>query len=125
MIADKVALIVDDALFMREVIRDTLDGLVGVVHEAGGMEQALSLARLHTPDLVTLDLTLDTEEPAQGCRVLDQLVTIAPDAKIVVVSALDQEWLRRVVLAKGAAVYVKKPFEREKFRNVIIGILEG
>lgn len=118
------ALLVDDARFMREVLRDIVAPLVDATLDAASAEEAVALAREHRPRLITLDMTLDHAETVQGLRALSELREVAPDARICVVSALDQDWLRKATLSGGADAYVPKPFEHDALRTLLRTLME-
>jgi two-component system, chemotaxis family, chemotaxis protein CheY len=112
------ALIVDDSRFMRVIIREQVACLCKPVWEAGDAETALVLARQHRPGLITMDLSIDKQESVQGLAVIRELVAEYACC-ILVVSALDQGWLYREVMAAGAHDYLVKPFEgAELFRRL-------
>lgn len=119
------ALIVDDARFMREVIRDALADRVDRLDEAATVDEAIAHAEAAPPDLVTLDLTLDVDEPTAGLRALARIRAAAPESRVLVVSALDQAWLRDAVRRGGAADYLTKPFDAEELRARVEALMEG
>jgi two-component system chemotaxis response regulator CheY len=118
-------LIVDDARFMREVIKDALKDFFKVIVEADGISQAEDLVKSTRPNFVTLDITLDTEDPVQGLAALKMLKEYVPEAKIIVISALDQKWLFNKALSMGAAAYVVKPFGKEELGRMIVNMRES
>ncbi len=120
----QTALVVDDALFMREVIRDALEPLFAEVHTAGTPGDAQVLAERLQPDLITLDLTLDVQEAVQGLDLLASLTASAPKARIMIVSALDQPDIHRQALERGAVACLTKPFSKEGLRTAATGALE-
>ena len=120
----RVALVVDDALFMREVIRDALHPLFAQVHTAGTPDEALVLSERLQPDLITLDLTLDVQEAVQGLHLLAGLADRAPEARVVVVSAVNQPDVYEQARQQGAAACIAKPFEKAGLRSLAARILE-
>ena len=115
---DKRLLIVDDALFMRMVIRDAAtEAGWEIVGEGSDGEQAVDLYRESKPDLVTLDLVMPK---MGGLDALKAILRLNPSAKVVVVSALDQKEVLLESIREGAMDFIVKPFERER----IIGILQ-
>ena len=81
-------LICDDAVFMRKMIRDTLEKaghqVVAEAEDAGEAERAY-LA--HRPELVTMDLLMRRS----GVEGVQRLKKINPQVKIVIVSVLDAQ----------------------------------
>lgn len=113
----KNILIVDDALIMRLMLREILEaGGYKIIGEASDEEEAIEQYKRLKPDLVTMDLTLLS---GNGMDAIINIKKIDPDARIVVVSAIDQDktYLRANELrVKG---FLVKPFEEEAVLNVI------
>lgn len=110
-------LIVDDALFMRALIRRVaVEAGWDVVAEAGNGEEAVALYREHRPDLVTMDLVMPV---MGGLDALRAIRTLDPDAQVVVVTALDQKQALMDSIREGAIDFVVKPFERERILNLL------
>ena len=85
----KRLLVVDDALFMRKLICGVAaEAGWEVVGEAGNGAEAVSLYQQHRPDLVTMDLVMPV---MGGLEALRQIRAVDPEAKVVVVTALDQK----------------------------------
>ena len=85
----KRLLVVDDALFMRKMICGVAaEAGWEVVAEATNGAEAVALYQEHRPDLVTMDLVMPV---MGGLEALRQIRAIDPDAKVVVVTALDQK----------------------------------
>lgn len=104
----KRILIVDDSLLMRRMIADCLTGAgLEVVAEASSGEEAVASFREHRPDAVTLDIVM----PGMGgLSALEQILSIDRQAKVVVVSALNQTRLITEAIRKGASEFIVKPF---------------
>lgn len=104
-------LIVDDAAFMRRVLRDLLvEAGHDVVAEATTGEEAVEHYRQHRPDLVTLDLVM----PGAGGRAaLGEILAADPAACVLVVSAVGQKREVEQAMDLGAADFLVKPFEKE------------
>lgn len=118
------ALIVDDARFMREILREVVAPLAEEVLEAATAAEACRLARAYAPGLVTMDITLDAEETAQGLVALETVRQAAPAARLVVVTALEQRWLLEEVWARGAHAFIRKPFGKDALRRTLCAVLE-
>jgi two-component system chemotaxis response regulator CheY len=110
-------LVVDDALIMRKILHEvaTSAGWL-VVGEAGNGADAVALYREHRPDLVTLDLVMPV---LGGFDALRQIRAFDPDARVVIVSAIDQRQALVDAITAGAIDFIVKPFERER----IVGVL--
>ncbi|MFJ6280479.1 response regulator transcription factor [Arthrobacter subterraneus] len=109
---ERTALVVEDDSDIRELLALTLS-MVGfnVIESASGRE-ALSLAREHTPDLVTLDLNLPDLDGMEVCRQLRPTT----DAYIVMVTARVEEIERVMGLEIGADDFIVKPFSPREVR---------
>ena len=110
-------LIVDDAAFMREMLRDML-GEAGyeIVAEAVDGDQAVAAFREHSPDLVTLDIVMPRKSGLEAPR---EIVALDGNAKVVMCSALGQEALVMEALESGATDFIVKPFKPDQALGVI------
>ena len=108
----KRLLVVDDALFMRKMICGVAaEAGWQVVGEANNGAEAVSLYQQQRPDLVTMDLVMPV---MGGLEALRQIRALDPQAKVVVVTALDQKQSLMDSIRDGAIDFIVKPFERER-----------
>jgi two-component system, chemotaxis family, chemotaxis protein CheY len=113
----KRLLVVDDALFMRRLIRGVAaEAGWDVVGEAGNGAEAVTLYQQHHPDLVTMDLVMPV---MGGLEALRQIRSLDPQAKVVVVTALDQKQALMDSIRDGAIDFIVKPFERQRVLNLL------
>jgi two-component system, chemotaxis family, chemotaxis protein CheY len=113
----KRLLVVDDALFMRKLIRGVAaEAGWDVVGEAGNGAEAITLYQQHHPDLVTMDLVMPV---MGGLEALRQIRALDPQAKVVVVTALDQKQALMDSIRDGAIDFIVKPFERQRVLNLL------
>jgi CheY-like chemotaxis protein len=99
-------ILVDDAPSTRRLLRAVLDCVTSleVVDEAASGHQAIESAGRLLPDVVLLDLSLpDTD----GAQLLPELLRVAPDAKIVILSNTSRSAGPELVAA-GAAGFIEK-----------------
>lgn len=110
-------LIVDDAMFMRKVIRRTLEanGYTDI-YEAGDGEQALEIFKEEHPQLVLLDITMPG---MSGLEVLEKIMVIDGQTKVIMCSAMGQEMMIQKAIFNGALDFIVKPFKEEEFMRVI------
>lgn len=114
----KKILVVDDATFMRQMIKGILTEMgCEVVGEAKDGAEAVERYDELKPDLVTLDLIMPNRS---GLEALREIRSKDPEAKVVVVSAVDQRESLIEAMKLGAADYVVKPFERDR----VVGAIE-
>ncbi|MCI4398907.1 MAG: response regulator [Acidobacteria bacterium] len=117
-------LIVDDAMFMRAMIRDILvnSGRYEVAGEAANGEEAVAQYRALKPDVVTMDIVMPQMDGIEACK---EILKFDGKAKIVMCSALGQEALVIESIAAGARDFVVKPFSAEKVLKVIDTVAAG
>ena len=114
----KRLLVVDDAIFMRRLIKDVArDAGWEVVGEAANGEEAVALYREHRPDLVTMDVVMPV---MNGLEALRQIRALDPQARVVMVTALDQKPTLLEAIRDGAHDFIVKPFNRDR----ILGLLQ-
>lgn len=114
-------LIVDDAAFMREMLRDLLtEEGYQIAAEAADGDEAVAAYAEHSPDLVMLDIVMPRKS---GLEALREIVARDPEARIVMCSALGQESLVMEALDAGAKDFVVKPFKPDRAIDVIKKVL--
>ena len=114
----KKILIVDDASFMRTVLKDIIksNGLASEIYEAAdGVEGVKSFQKIQ-PDLVTMDVNMPR---ADGIQALRAILKINPNAKVVMVTAIEEKHVVQDAMKLGARDYVVKPFDRSNVPLVI------
>ncbi len=106
----KTLLVVDDALIIREKIKDAaIEAGWEIVGDAADGQQALEKYKQFKPDVCTLDLVMPEYD---GLYALREIRMVNPDAQIVVFSALEQKDVLKEAFKLGAADFVVKPFDR-------------
>jgi two-component system chemotaxis response regulator CheY len=105
-------LVVDDAAFMRKMVSDALTkGGHEVVGEGANGEEAVTLYQELNPELTTLDITMPEKD---GLQALRDIMTLDPDARIIMCSALGQESKVLEAVKAGAKDFVVKPFQPDR-----------
>ena len=119
----KKILIVDDAMFMRKVIRRYLEheGYTDILEAEDG-EQGYKLYVNHKPDLVLLDITMPGKSVIE---VLEDILKEDPQGKIIMCSAVGQDMMIQKALINGAADFIVKPFKEEEFIRVVNASLQN
>ena len=114
-------LVVDDSAIMRRNLV-TIFTQAGhrVVAEAINGGQAHLLYRTHLPDLVTMDITMPG---VNGIEAVKLIIRDYPDAKIIMVSALNQRNMVFQALELGAKHYLIKPITPETVISVVNKVL--
>jgi two-component system chemotaxis response regulator CheY len=116
-VASKI-LIVDDASFMRSVLKDIIksNGLASEIFEAGdGIEGVKRFLKIK-PDLVTMDVNMPK---ADGIQALRAILKIDPTAKVIMISSVEEKHIVQDAIKLGARDYVVKPFDRANVPLVI------
>lgn len=108
-------LIVDDAKFMRTLVKDALtQGGHEIVGEAENGNQAVEKYKALRPDLVTMDITMKEKD---GIEATQEIIKLDPSAKIIMVTALGQEDLLAKAIRIGVKDFVVKPFPPERLQQ--------
>lgn len=111
-------LIVDDALFMRSMLRKILTEMgVSVILEAEDGERACQICREEKPDLVLLDITMPK---LNGIETLKLIKSENPDIHVIMCSAMGQESIIIDALHNGADDFIVKPFKKESIQEIVL-----
>ncbi len=101
-------LVVDDNLLTRSMIRDLLSEMGHeVVGEAENGDEAIRLFRELEPDLTLLDMIMPGKT---GLETLQEIKAMDQAARVIMVTAVQQESLSTQLLTAGAAAVLHKPF---------------
>ena len=110
-------LIVDDASFMRSMLKDILtSGGFELAGEATDGVEAVKKYRELQPDIVTMDIVMPLKS---GIDAVKEIIEINKDAQIIMCSALGQESLVLEAINAGAKDYIIKPFDPEKVIEMV------
>ena len=110
-------LIVDDAAFMRMMIKNILikNGFE-VVGEASDGAQAVDKYKELKPDLVTMDITMPEMDGIAALKVIREF---DPNAKVVMCSAMGQQAMVIDAIQAGAKDFIVKPFQADRVLEAI------
>lgn len=113
-------LVVEDDPALQKQIRWSFDQYEVLL--AGDRESALTQIRRYTPAVVTMDLGLppDADSVSEGFKLLEQILAISPDTKIIVVTGQNEQANALRAIALGAYDFFVKPFEPETL-NLTVG----
>ncbi len=110
-------LIVDDAAFMRMMIRDILTkNGYEVCGEANDGAQAIEKFKELRPDLVTMDITMPEMD---GIQALKEIKKIDGNAKVIMCSAMGQQAMVIDAIQAGAKDFIVKPFQADRVIEAI------
>ena len=104
-------LIVEDDPALQKQIRWSFDQYETLL--ADDRESALAQIRRHTPPVVTMDLGLppDADSVSEGFLLLEQILELAPDTKVIVLTGQNDRANALRAVAMGAYDFFAKPFE--------------
>jgi two-component system chemotaxis response regulator CheY len=110
-------LIVDDAAFMRMMIKDILEkNDFEIVGEANNGIVAVDLYKKEKPDVVTMDITMPDMD---GIEAVKQIKAFDPDAKVIMCSAMGQQSMVMDAIRAGAKDFIVKPFQADRVLEAI------
>jgi len=104
-------LIVEDDPALQKQLRWSLDKYESFTADDG--ESALAQVRRHAPAVVTMDLGLppDPDSVSEGFKLLENILAIAPDTKVIVLTGQNDQANALRAIALGAYDFFAKPFE--------------
>ena len=114
-------LVVDDAIFMRSMIRDIFARSPFVI--SGEADNGLEAVRIYKelrPDITTMDIVMPVMD---GISALKEIIQFDPEAKVIMCSALGQESLITESIEAGARDFIVKPFQPNKVLRVVMSVL--
>ncbi len=115
-------MIADDSDSVRLVLKDILSiGKFELAGEAINGAQAVEKFSAIKPDLLLLDLAMPKKD---GLTVIKEIKASHPDAKIIVVTATDNQKLTNECLEQGAKDCIIKPFDFQKVLQAIRSVLK-
>lgn len=118
----RTVLVVDDAAFMRMMIRDILSKEGYVIHEAvNGRDAVEKYTEVH-PDLVTMDITMPEMSGLDALRIIREK---DPSARVLIVSAMGQQKMIVEALESGAMDFLVKPFQPTKVLETVKKCLQS
>lgn len=114
-------LVVDDAAFMRMMIKDVLtkNGF-NIAGEAENGVKAIEVFKETNPDLVIMDITMPEMDGIQAVR---EMKKIDDAAKIIMCSAMGQQAMVIEAIQAGAKDFIVKPFQPERVVEAVKKVL--
>ena len=112
-------LIVDDDKGIQKQLKWSLSDYDVVL--AGDRESAIAAVRRHEPKVITLDLGLPPDEAnaSEGLAALQEILTIAPHTKVIVITGNDDRTNALAAISAGAYDFYQKPIDTDVI-NVIV-----
>lgn len=114
-------LLVDDAAFMRKVIKDTLtkNGYTDLYEAVDGADAVEKFTEIN-PDLVIMDITMPNMD---GLQALKKIKEADAGAKVVMCTAMGQESMVVDAIKSGARDFIVKPFNSERIVQTVNAVL--
>ena len=114
-------LVIDDAAIIREIIKDTATAAGWTITgEAADGRQGIDRYLELKPDAVTLDLVMPQYD---GLYALRGIMAADPNARVLVVSALEQKAVLKEAFRAGAADFLVKPFDKTVLAGALAQLL--
>jgi len=112
----KRLLVVDDAMIMRAIIKDTAKKAGWeIVGEATNGAEAVTRYQELRPDMTTLDIVMPEMD---GVAALRAIRGEDPQAKVVMISAIDQRAKLNEGIQLGALDFMVKPFDKQRLLSL-------
>jgi two-component system, chemotaxis family, chemotaxis protein CheY len=110
--------VVDDAVFMRTLLKKMIEEVetFTVLGEGSNGYEAIEQARKNQPDIMTLDITMPDMD---GIKAVKEIMSVSPNTKIIMVSAMGQQSMVIDAIKLGAKDFVVKPFEKSRVLQAI------
>lgn len=114
-------LIVDDAVFMRTVLKKMLtEEGYNIAGEASNGVEAISRAKELLPDVITLDITMPEMD---GVTALPDIMKASPNSRVIMCSAMGQQPMVVEAIKKGAKDFIVKPFQKARVLQAIENVM--
>ncbi|HMK47507.1 MAG TPA: response regulator [Methanocella sp.] len=114
-------MIVDDAAFMRTLLKNILFPKgYEIAGEADNGAAAVEKYKELKPDLVTMDIVMPN---VNGIEALKKIREMDPNARVIMCTAVGQENMVRAAIMSGAKGYIVKPFQAPKVLEEVQKVL--
>lgn len=113
-------LIVDDSVFMRNMIKNALDQTQHEIKEAANFDEAIATFSEFKPDLTFLDIILPGKS---GVEILKAIKEIDNAAKVTMCTSIGgQQEIINEAISAGASDVIVKPFKKEDISNIVANL---
>jgi two-component system, chemotaxis family, chemotaxis protein CheY len=121
----KKIMIVDDAIFMRQMLAKILiaEGFE-ICAEASCATEAVEKYKVIKPDLVTMDIVMPMMEELDGIGAVREIIKVDPEARIIICSVMGQQSLVVEAIRAGAKDFVTKPVQPVRLLEAVKNILK-
>jgi len=117
----KKIMLVDDAAFMRMMIKDVLSkNGFEICGEAENGAKAIEKFKEVDPDLVIMDITMPEVD---GIQAVKEIKKMNSAAKVIMCSAMGQQAMVIEAIQAGAKDFIVKPFQAERIIEAVKKVL--
>jgi two-component system chemotaxis response regulator CheY len=109
-------LIADDSEFMRNLLREILEGEFEIVGEAENGVEAVNMYEEYGPDLVMMDIVMPIRD---GIEATTEIIDDNPEATVIMCTSVGQEEKMKAAIKAGAEGYITKPFQKPNVLDAI------
>lgn len=111
------AMVVDDSNFSIKILTSLLESLkIDIVYSATTVEDAIELAKMKRPDLITMDITLPD---GNGLDCAEKILKFLPNSNIIFVSSMKDPEIIQKASKLGITDFIQKPIDKEEFNSAI------
>lgn len=124
LLAQKV-LVVDDSKLIRSKLKHIIsDAGFNIIGEAVDGVEAVAMAKIMKPTLITLDIEMENMD---GITAIQPLLSADPGVMIVMISSLGADEKIIEAISEGALDFISKPFDPERVKKTLINtvIMQG
>ncbi|MGM0605307.1 MAG: chemotaxis protein CheY [Halobacteriota archaeon] len=116
----KRVLIADDSEFMRNLLREILEGDFDIVGEAENGVEAVNLYQQESPDIVMMDIVMPIRS---GIEATAEITGDDPNANVIMCTSVGQEEKMKEAIKAGASGYITKPFQKPNVLEAINDVI--
>jgi two-component system chemotaxis response regulator CheY len=109
-------LIIDDAAFMRMMLKKILTPTGNVLMEAIDGSDGINKYKENKPDLVLLDIIMPNTD---GIECLKQILAFDKNAKVLMCSSIGQQSIVNDAIRIGARDFIVKPFDAARVMEAV------
>jgi two-component system, chemotaxis family, chemotaxis protein CheY len=117
-------LVADDAKFIRDMLIEVLSNhaLTTEIYEAENGAEAIEAYKKFKPDLVFMDVNMPKVD---GMEALHSILRFDLNAKIIMISGIEQKYMMHQAVRQGAKDFVMKPFSESIVVEVVTRVLDS
>jgi len=113
----KKVVIVDDEMYIRQLVNNALDRDYTVLEASDG-EEAIDITRTQQPDLILMDVLMPNLDGCTACYEIkkDEATRAIP---VVMLTGIGHELNRKLAQEMGADGYITKPFNLQNLLDTV------